>query len=622
MRLNDITIDSKDSKDEFLSEIYKLGGSDGTTSFEELRGKSVQTATQPLMIESVQDFAKVFEAIDRYKDLQSSVTTSANGRLLWQKAWKLSSSYYEENFAKDIFGVDAKLYIGKANFSKMVDGDVDNDEIFIPLIRADNGEEYARVVFNQDPNKSAIIYTNGKSQNIGTMPLQLVGIFNSAFRLTNTAIQNFHSPDMIKKCRTLIMATEEEMIKREAHGEYTRDPQISATTRYNERSVTLSERIRYPANVIRGFAKDAQDFECHTAFQFAGHEFNVLSHDPLTENLYSANKTPFEIQRIEYALNLMPQFVKDYYASVQSTQSNETISFALVSADEFRSMVSGPGVAAFHDKKTGIIYTNPDFFNPNLDPGDLANFVHEFCHATFDMMTKDSILQQLSTPAVTKGFGTFDLASQYFPKDYQDALLVTSTGAALIMGGRALVTPIIKFWQISLIIGGGLAVDQMLSINLDEEGLFADEFQKVKNIRASGSISDYDAAVSVYSLYDNTNAEFSCESLLAYLFTQDDIELNGLYVPDSFHGFKTREELAQKQPELFLAFESFFAVDSPQRFSAGIFYDASCRQALDEAMRVYDSTTGSSDDKIALARQSLFRNLPEPSYIKEYFGDE
>lgn len=110
-----------------------------------------------------------------------------------------------------------------------------------------------------------------------------------------------------------------------------------------------------------------------------------------------------------------------------------------------------------------------------------------------------------------------------------------------------------------------------------------------------------DKTVSPYAC--ENRGEWFAEVVASYLTEGDEAVLTGAYDPNVLHGWKSRQELMEKHPEVYLMFELFFAKDSPLRFNNQAFH----LDALDAIRFALQKSGGQipSAREIVFTRQSL-----------------
>ncbi|OVE81628.1 hypothetical protein BVY03_03230 [bacterium K02(2017)] len=120
----------------------------------------------------------------------------------------------------------------------------------------------------------------------------------------------------------------------------------------------------------------------------------------------------------------------------------------------------------------------------------------------------------------------------------------------------------------------------MFSSN-ENNSVFAESFKEMMKPNPNAW---YDFQKTVSSFAGLNELEYAAETLMAYLYSKNEIYENGHNWFDFTHGLKSREELMQKNPDIYLAYEAFFSKDSPSRFDGKIFDDIKpIKKALSKA---------------------------------------
>jgi hypothetical protein len=575
----EIIIPDQYSNDPILHELYVAGDSDGSVSFEQAKDIYLPGAKDSsFQIQSEYDFLKTQERVQRYfvnSDKQAEPNLFSE-KEIWEYTVKTSNFHFT---AEDI-GSDNNIDIGLPKF-------VRESEIEVTLYDQASHEAYATVFFAADPEDTTIAfcdYTVVDMNHLGytwaKALLLIAGIANEKLRhpLFTGKAQAFRKT-LIDNVGFIHSNLDNRTFKKEEKSKK-EDPPFSV-----EKFVSDS------AGKMRSKSDPIEMAEYHSVIRVQGAKFNLYSHHPITEQI--------ETNLVD-ALSLFP----DEIFTVMRNDSREEINILLLSNAEYYEKYMMPeNSEAIYFRGDNTIMLKNDDFESGLSLKDSYYLMHELCHMIFDYISSETASKLAYHEVISELLQLNRKLSELLPEHFEDEAMI-STAALEFLIAVQLVQKIFftSPLQCSLFLGL-LLVENGLHITTDQEGLLRKELTALFS-DAKKSLSFYQASVSGYAF---TNVEeFSAETLSAYLITKQ-LELEtGLVSFDKLHGSKTREELIRKHPRVYLAYELYFAPDSPLQYQAQIFYDDDLIEILEQAVLNHNHC-GEVD--IEQARDELFEEI-------------
>jgi hypothetical protein len=578
MASKNIKIDSAFRDDLYLKKIYERDGSsvkdgiaDGKVSFEELRGTTIETPTGALIVQTEQDFQAVTKAVSYYQDYSKKnfvgvLLQKNQARSQWRLAWK---TYFR---FKDPVSRGSWL-VGKPLLGV--------DQIEIPLNFADEESRTAKLVFKANPRDSFFeLSEDGEAQSLTTVEMnqELPNFIDNVVVVLNQTLQDLNLPQTMREnLRRLLLDNYDFVLS---------SPQTS------DPIAKLNQARADNRVVTNGFNAALYEYPVQKEVAWKGGTISTLSSTELDQDNW---------ERISELLNNLPEPLVRFFQSVNFYNPREDATLVILSDDEYERMPIGLTSGAMYVSIDHRIYLKKSSLESLYRLDEQAGFDHEFCHLVFDQMCSDSYMET-----------AIKMLSNYFPartSPYAEvATLVSPTFLVIPL-------PLPSFLAVHAGIDGAVALDYTTHFRPDSDGLLGREFQSLQ-ARALAGVSPQRLTVSSYSLVGNHGGELAADTLLAYCQSKEELISNGVFMSGDLEGPLSREELMEKNPAIYLAYEVFFATDSPQHNYPLIFVLPQLIDILDAALAHHKNQDGTYDLKAA--RQELFKTLPR---IEPFSGD-
>lgn len=591
----EFTIDGAMQRDPILGEFYKCGGADGTVNFAEAKGMVVPGAIDGHTIQTAEDFLKLEASVRIYQRLSQNHTSRLTGMALWEYSQKSLNGFYHPEF----FQTQDSLSVSEPVFSETA--------IDIVLTHDADGSEFAHIHFDVDPDKTNVAMATDEVYDMNSFTRPWAVALLGCAENTNTILARPSHAFQKEKFRQIIFDNVETLHQGWEAGRYKNAVPTSVIV-HSETQTTLSDQLQFNHNKVRTVGSLRGDFTSVQEFSWQQQDFPIFSNSKIS---------PEHMACLTEVLWSFPLPLQEFYR--EKPVGSETFGFIVLSAEEYKKYIKNPGVVAQYDRTQKLIYISDEFFAEDAPLDTRHAFLHEFCHATLDVMANDRWRDRLSGAVLAEAADKIDDLTAGLPEDTADQV-IAGIGAALTTGAvlaSVKLTPqamkvVTKHPLIAAgLLAAGAAVfgtDEALHDPIDEEGLLLRDFASAQQRVAQGEMAG-DVTVSNYALEDGKLKEFACETLLAYLCTEEYVLETGYYNTDPAHGLKTQEELMLKHPAIYLAYEVYFSSDSPQQYQADIFMDEEMIKILDESLAYNRRADGSYNVK--KARAALFAVLPD-----------
>ncbi|GEM_PF-5457223 len=529
---------AKEFKDDpYLASLYKAGGSDGTVDFQDLAGKQVGE----FLIDSPHAHSQIADAVQRYQELvgrQSEVdpTRLVDPAALW---WAVSK--------------DKTLNTPSTQVAQLSPLFQDN-KITIPYVYSDNFSTYGVFELSENPAESCLISREGFRVPMDQWSLEVHILFYYLVSGLNNRFQANTSDPITQNYRRILLKNGDAAAPYFAR-ELPRDSVDFCTM--------VSKLVDYGAAAFiqKGISVDRMPNK-------------LLIHTEIGPVLIG-KKQPIlegEAQRILEMISALPVGLKSFLKSKSSFE--EVFKIILMEESEYR-LISLEGVAIYVPFNHLMLL--PISLLAQRAGLDLASVIeHEFNHLSHDVMTPNTYYEAIGS-SIGAGFMEYigEPIANLLSDPYKPAAFL-GVSVAAIAGGfisaflaiKAVIVGKLAAWILlgaSSVLGLGIVGEEHERLSVNSEGLMKEEFDRLT--RKPGDA--YQLTVSQYARLNV--AEFAAETQLAYFNPEAEIWRSGNYYPAPDHGLKTREELIEKHPALFLAFEAFFAEDSPLKYNPIIF---------------------------------------------------
>ncbi|MBI2500043.1 MAG: hypothetical protein HYW02_00920 [Deltaproteobacteria bacterium] len=457
---------------------------------------------------------------------------------------------------------------------------------------------YATLLLHRNPAQSVLVLEGNQTVPIDKWPISFLYALDHATEQTNQFIHQAPQAEASLFARHVLFENYERFIQAALAGHYQKSLPFGCPLTTEEKLPTLPATVK-PIDLL-----EIKDYNKREMVLMGNFRISVISQRPLWDD---------QITRLKYYLQTLPEEVQEYF---QKTHATDPLAIAIVSPAELAQLAeveSHTVRRAAYSRYTKILYFPDNLLVDRPTPEATSHFHHEFYHATFDRISPDSLSfdlwNKVSRHALESRWETHNLYDTFLPRTLAQVLVDVLAGgsaiASLVLGVHVLRKfPKTRYGLLAVVTLGVLflAWDQLRFFNANRQGLISTEFRRLRE-KGEGDLYNYQNTVSAYAGSDPD--EFSAETLVAYFQTKEDVLKKGYYVTDTNHGFKTREELMQKHPRLFLAYELFFAKDSRARFDARAFQEDSIMK-INEALR--QSMQGNQQPNLIQARRQLFSN--------------